>query len=342
MAVFLVIGSLALGSILAKKNGLIEERGVLGGPAAQPSNLLSRAEGAELAGPAILDAHNDVALLDQNAPSDLASYSPLAMEGAASLGNAVLQDTGAPVGPAFDRSGMVSYTVQKGDSLSKIASYFGISIDTVLGANPGLKANTLKIGQSLKILPTSGVVYQAKSGDTLAIVADAFGVSQEKILKFNQAVNFASLDPGESIIIPGGKSSALLAAGASLPNYSSEFIMPANGYNWGILHHYNAVDIANSCGTPVVASAEGLVVPDDSIPNTLGGWNDGYGNFVLIEHPFGGNVETRYAHLQSISVSIGDYVKQGQVIGLMGETGDATGCHVHFEVIGAQNPFAKK
>ncbi len=91
-----------------------------------------------------------------------------------------------------------------------------------------------------------------------------------------------------------------------------------------------------------MAAAEGLVVPDPQIPNTTDGWNDGYGNFVLIEHPFGNDVRTRYAHLEKVLVSIGDYVKQGEVIGLMGETGDASGCHVHFEVYGAQNPFAKK
>ncbi len=127
----------------------------------------------------------------------------------------------------------------------------------------------------------------------------------------------------------------------ALPNLNSKFIMPAKGYDWGILHNYNAVDIANHCGTPVVAAAEGLIVPDPNITNVTDGWNDGYGNFVLIEHPFGDDVLTRYAHLEKALVQIGSYVKQGQEIGLMGETGDATGCHVHFEVIGAHNPFAK-
>ncbi len=129
---------------------------------------------------------------------------------------------------------------------------------------------------------------------------------------------------------------------AALPNFDANFIMPTKGYNWGILHDHNAVDIANSCGTPVVAAAEGLVVPDPNFPNiSSDDWNAGYGNFVLIEHPFGNQVDTRYTHLSTVSVHIGDYVKQGQQIGLMGKTGDATGCHVHFEVLGAHNPFAK-
>jgi lysostaphin len=145
------------------------------------------------------------------------------------------------------------------------------------------------------------------------------------------------------VIIPGGKTNAsqVAGAGSSLPNFNNEFIAPAGGYDWGILHHYNAVDIANSCGTPVVAAADGTVISDENIADTLGGWNDGYGNFILIEHSFGDGVRTRYAHLEKMLVQPGDYVQQGQVIGLMGESGDATGCHVHFEVIGAQNPFAK-
>jgi murein DD-endopeptidase MepM/ murein hydrolase activator NlpD len=339
VAVFLIVGCLVSGAWFLKKTALIEERGVFGGPA-DPSPLVSSAQGAELGQPAALAAADAPEALMASGGS-MAGYPDVVSADASSPDDATVKDSGAPVGPAFDRSGMILYTVQKGDNLSRIASYFGISVDTIVNANPGVKSSLLKIGQQIKILPTSGVVYQARNGDTLESIASQFSISQDKIMQFNRSVSFASLDPGVSIIIPGGKSTNLLAAAAALPNYNSEFIMPANGYNWGILHHYNAVDIANSCGTPVVAAAEGLVVPDDSMGYTVDGWNDGYGNFVMIEHPFGDNVRTRYAHLEKVSVQIGDYVKQGDVIGLMGETGDATGCHVHFEVIGAQNPFAK-
>ncbi len=350
VAVFLVVGGLASGAVFAKKTGTVEERGVLGGPVASAS-LLASAEGAEFAPPSAIGAPAAIALAGAGGPNggggtngitagsgqpDSAAFA----DAVTPAGDAV-QDLGAPVGPSFDRSGMITYTVKPGDNLSKIAAYFGISINTIVSANPGLRANFLRIGQTLNILPTSGVVYASRAGDTLQSIADLFGISQDKILQFNGSVNFSELDPGTSVIIPGGTANALIAIGSSLPNFNSQFVMPANGYNWGILHHYNAVDIADSCGTPVVAAAEGLVVPDPNIPYTTDGWNEGYGNFVLIEHPFGNGVETRYAHLSQVLVQVGDYVKQGQEIGLMGETGDATGCHVHFEVIGAQNPFAK-
>jgi murein DD-endopeptidase MepM/ murein hydrolase activator NlpD len=122
----------------------------------------------------------------------------------------------------------------------------------------------------------------------------------------------------------------------ALPKLAHYFIQPAAGLNWGILHAHNAVDIANVCGTPVVAAADGAVVDrDDS-----GSWNGGYGNFIVIEHSNG--TKTKYAHLETLTVGIGDEVSQGQNIGTIGNTGHVTGCHLHFEVYGAVNPFAKR
>ncbi|HUZ92588.1 MAG TPA: peptidoglycan DD-metalloendopeptidase family protein [Candidatus Paceibacterota bacterium] len=260
-----------------------------------------------------------------------------------------VSDPGQPIGPVFSRDSLIPYAVQKGDTLSGIAEYFGISLDTLANANPDVKAQLIRPGDILNILPTSGVVYQTKSGDTLESVANYFNVPANNIQEFNKSVNFGTLTAGISLVIPGGKA-GLASSHSSLPNFNGDFIMPANGYNWGTLHPHNAVDIAASCETPVVASAEGLVVPDPNFGSGASGCpaadtpsscNGGYGRFVLIEHPFGNNIETRYAHLDKVLVNIGDYVQQGQEVGTMGQTGDATGCHVHFEVLGAQNPFAK-
>jgi len=337
VAVFLVGAVLLSRFAFLPQTGIIVEKGVLGGPS--PS-LLPTAQGAELGSAVALDS----ALLSSDAgvgtgmtASQVVSADELNDEGA-------IQDPGQPIGPSVDRSGLVAYTVRSGDNLSKIASYFGISVQTVLDANPGVKANLLKAGDDLQILPTTGVIYQTKTGDTLASIAAAFGIPQDKITQFNPSVNFGTLETGQSVVIPGGTDIAknpLVTGGSTLPNFDKNFIMPTTGYNWGILHHENAVDIANSCGTPIVAAATGVVIPDPEIADTPGGWNGGYGNFVLIEHSFGNDVETRYAHLEKILVQVGDYVTQGQEIGLMGETGDATGCHLHFEVLGAHNPFAK-
>jgi len=334
MAIFLAIGGLLFSFAFLPKTGVVEEKGIFGGP-----SLLVHAEGAEIDSAAALKVADSPFLTSDTQSSEL--YAASAPDSSSFYIDGALKDPGEAIGPSFSRSGTVAYIVERGDTLSRIASYFGISVDTIINANPGVRSGSIKAGQRLTILPTSGVVYQSLSGDTLASIASSFGVSQDKIRQFNNSVHFDELDPGTPIIIPGGKNIKLASQNSGLPNFDNDFIMPAQGYNWGILHHYNAVDIANSCGTPVIASAEGLVVPDDSIPDATDGWNAGYGNFILIEHPFGNNVETRYAHLEKMLVQPGDYVKQGQEIGLMGETGDATGCHVHFEVIGAHNPFAK-
>ncbi len=105
------------------------------------------------------------------------------------------------------------------------------------------------------------------------------------------------------------------------------------GWRWGRMH--KGIDVANSTGTPVVASAEGTI--------QKAGWNNGgYGNLVEIRHPDGST--TRYAHNSKILVQPGQAVHQGETIALMGSTGHSTGPHTHFEIHpsgkGAVNPIA--
>ena len=113
--------------------------------------------------------------------------------------------------------------------------------------------------------------------------------------------------------------------------------IPTTGWNWGQLHADNAVDIANICGTPIYAAAEGLITEAKE------GWNDGYGNYLVVRHPDG--IETRYAHNQRNAVAVGQYVLQGDLVSFIGNTGNThgpTGCHLHFEVHGTKNPFVKR
>jgi murein DD-endopeptidase MepM/ murein hydrolase activator NlpD len=83
-----------------------------------------------------------------------------------------------------------------------------------------------------------------------------------------------------------------------------------------------AVDIANKVGTPIYASDSGIVA--------MVGWNGGYGKCIIIKHADG--YSTLYGHLSSYSVSVGDTVSQGQMIGSMGSTGNSTGPHLHFAI----------
>ena len=238
------------------------------------------------------------------------------------------------------RPDIITYVVQKGDTLAGISAYFGVSDQTILNANPKITRKRALPGQKLTILPVSGVRYTIQDSDTAESIAAKFGTSPQAIARVNAGVRIASLQTGTSIIIPGDKLPRLKLASSPVFSGSQFLKMPTEGFNWRVLHNHNAVDIANSCGTPVKAAADGIVVPDPMEGDGTGDWNGGYGHFVMIDHQNG--IKTRYAHLNKILVSIGDIVKQGQEIGTMGQTGEATGCHLHFEVYGATNPFAKQ
>lgn len=120
------------------------------------------------------------------------------------------------------------------------------------------------------------------------------------------------------------------------------FVLPTSGVNWGQIHPINAVDIANLCGTPIVAAARGVV--SFATGKDSHNWNGGYGEFIQIEH-LSNKIITRYGHLSEVFVENGQSVLGGEVIGRMGNTGNVSGpsgCHLHFEVLGAPNPFARK
>ena len=108
---------------------------------------------------------------------------------------------------------------------------------------------------------------------------------------------------------------------------SGALIWPINGtisspfgMRWGRLHA--GIDIPASVGTPMRAADSGKVI--------LAGSQGGYGNYTCIQHS--GSMSTCYAHQSSIGVSVGQSVRQGQVIGATGNTGNSTGPHLHFEV----------
>jgi len=90
----------------------------------------------------------------------------------------------------------------------------------------------------------------------------------------------------------------------------------------GARQQHRGVDLAASAGTPIVATASGLV--------SVSGWSGGYGLLVTIEHPDGW--QTRYGHMSRVNVLPGQQVMQGDVIGFVGSTGNSTGPHVHYEV----------
>ena len=107
---------------------------------------------------------------------------------------------------------------------------------------------------------------------------------------------------------------------------SGQFSWPVNGLltsgfgaRWGRMHE--GIDVAAPTGRPIGAAAAGTVI--------VAGWGGGYGNLVVISH---GSISTAYAHMSQISVSSGQQVDRGTVLGAVGSTGNSTGPHLHFEV----------
>lgn len=240
---------------------------------------------------------------------------------------------------------ITTYTVHKGDNLSKIADMFGVSVSTIYWANNLKRGDLINTGDVLVILPISGIQYQVKKGDTAQSLAKKFKSDAADIITFNDLPADGFLTVGNTVIIPDAEMGAVPGRPAAVrgtggPELAGYFMRPiAGGRNSRVttsnprgLHGLNGVDLAISCGTPVYASASGTVLVARS-----SGWNGGYGKYIVISHSNG--TQTVYAHLSSVFVSVGQYVVQGSNIALVGNTGNSTGCHIHFEVRGAKNPF---
>ncbi len=234
---------------------------------------------------------------------------------------AILQDP-----TMIRRSGVITYTVAPGDTLWGIATNFGLDVDTLRYSNPELFRNPdrLYVGQIVRILPFPGAIYKVKRGETLASIARKWHVSPEAIIRYkpNHLDKTSKLTPGQEIVIPSGR----LDLNIPKPDLSPEatFAWPLRGWiSQGYSAKHRALDIATAWGAPVYAAGDGVVV--------RAGWlYTGYGFSVIINH--GNGLQTLYSHMTNPAVKAGDRVQRGQVIGLVGSTGNSTGPHVHFEV----------
>lgn len=298
----------------------------------------------------ILSSNSQTMPLLQNAPSADSS-----VRGGGDInivdGNALLSENG-PSGTMADISessnnGLISrYTVRSGDTLSSIAKMFGVSVNTVVWAND-LTSKTVKEGQSLIILPLSGVIHTVAKGETLSSITKKYKGDFNEILQFNNLESDSKLSIGDTIIIPDGDAGVKVSvatkstAGATslikgtdkVPSYPGYYILPINGgRKTQGLHGYNAVDYASPIGNRLYAAAAGEVI----IAKTTG-WNGGYAKYIVISHSNGS--QTVYGHLNDVYVVPGQKVAQGQLIGETGNTGNSTGPHLHFEIRGAKNPF---
>ena len=244
-----------------------------------------------------------------------------------------------------DRKAIIDYVVKEGDTVSSLAEKFNISVETILWANDLNSKAVIKQGQSLVILPATGLVHHVKKGDTLGAIAKTYKGEVSEIIAFNNLSGEGDIFIGDILLIPDGKMPVVsqpktYAKPSQIPVVSSYFICPTSTcrITQG-LHWYNAIDFDGDCGDPIYASAGGTV------QRIRYGWNGGAGNYLNILHPNG--IVTMYGHISSSLVKAGQTVSQGQIVALMGGqpgttgAGISTGCHVHFSVQGITNPFAR-
>lgn len=257
-------------------------------------------------------------------------------------------------GAIAQRTAIVYYTVQSGDTVSSIAQRFGLTVNTILWANNLTARSLIQPGDSLTILPYSGVLYTVKSGDTVSRIAAKYDVEIDKILSCNDLAS--GLKAGQKIVVPGAKKLVettaapktttsrtgldllrnLVQSSPSANTGSGKMAWPTQGHRMSQYFSWRhpGVDIANKVGTPIYAADDGVVEISQS------GWNGGYGLTIVINH--GNGIKTRYGHASKLFVKVGDTVERGENIAAMGSTGRSTGSHLHFEVIvkgGKYNPL---
>lgn len=257
--------------------------------------------------------------------------------------------------PERPRRGIITYTVQPGDTLFGIAEKFKLRPETILWANYEVlqdDPHLLDIGQVLNIPPVDGVLHTVKEGETLEEIAKKYNVTPEAIrnAEWNGLMEGGEPQVGQVLIVPGGsrpfagwtpprRSYVVIAGGKRMPAGAcpsvqvaplgtGSFIWPVNsrwrsGYDFTAYHP--GVDLAGRLGDPVYAADAGTVV--------YAGWSTvGYGNLIVLDH--GNGYQTYYAHLSAILVGCGQQVAKGATIGLVGSTGRSTGPHLHFEIRG--------
>ncbi|MBU9722324.1 MULTISPECIES: peptidoglycan DD-metalloendopeptidase family protein [Bacillaceae] len=246
-----------------------------------------------------------------------------------------------------------SYTVEAGDVLSTIASEHDLSMEEIQLLNPGITEGTLlQIGDELNVTvlkPMVSVIvekeikqeetiaYETETKDDDDVWQGTTKVTQEgkdgkKLVHYTTTYeNGRTVDretvaeeimkePTNKVVIRGTKTSPSRGTGNLAWPAVGGYISSHYGPRWGRMH--NGIDIARPSNYNILAADNGTV--------SSARYENGYGNTVRINHNNG--METLYAHLSSIDVSVGQTVGKGQVIGRMGSTGNSTGIHLHFEV----------
>ncbi|HZK24887.1 MAG TPA: M23 family metallopeptidase [Oscillospiraceae bacterium] len=237
---------------------------------------------------------------------------------------------------------ILQHTIKRGETLSTIAKKYGLSVKSLVQTNNLSNPNFVYEGQVLTLITnaeaaknyTAPVIHRLQRGETIWELAKRYQTDVDDILAANNIDNAKKLEPGLTLTIPGAAMpvsqtpNRLIASRSTAQATNTGFVWPTKGYissgygpRWGKFHY--GLDIAANTGTPLVAIAAGRI--------TDSGWRQGYGYMVRIDHQNGW--VSVYGHCSKLYVKGGQQVRRGQQIAAIGQTGNATGPHVHLEML---------
>ena len=226
------------------------------------------------------------------------------------------------------------YTVERGDTVGKLASRFGLQEATIRFNNFEIyDPDLLEIGATVHLPVRDGVIYVVQGGDNLTAVSQNYDADVEATVAFagNGLRSADEIWVGQTLLLVGGSASVASAS------FVGEWSMPSFGWpmavtqistyfgapRWNSYGYHTGVDWPAPYGTLIGSTAGGVV--------SFAGWDSGYGYWVEVDH--GGGVRSRYAHLSEIFVGVAEWLEAGSLIGGVGTSGNSSGAHLHFEII---------
>jgi LysM repeat protein len=262
--------------------------------------------------------------------------------------------------PPKPRSTVTEYTIVEGDTLFGIADKFGLKPESLLWCNQHILGNdphNIYPGVTILIPPFDGAIYEWAEGSGLNGVAKFYNVTPDAIVDWpaNQLdrttlgdFSLPNIPIGKLLFIPNGygefsdwleqytreKPATSTITGSACGTITSgyigtqTFIWPTtetwlSGFDYLPSTNHRAIDIAGSIGNIIYAVDDGVVVYSN--------WNEnGYGKLIVVDH--GNGWQSVYAHLDSFLKYCGDNVSQGEQIATLGNTGNSSGPHLHFEL----------
>lgn len=227
------------------------------------------------------------------------------------------------------------HTIAPGETLASIARQYDLLESTLMGMNPALRNGTAPVGTQIEIPPYNGIRVEVAAGTTWQDLAERYNVRADTLFE----VNGCEANPTVAFI-PGANWSPIEPTGGgtregSIAQILSVYPLPSESpvlveYGWVLTPRssevvfHSGVDLLALVGTTVEAAGAGTVA--------FAGEQGIYGNLVVINHSEGR--QTRYAHLETLAVRVGQQVEAGTPVGTVGQTGtpDTDEPHLHFEV----------